>query len=69
MTVIAFPTQGEVLQFAFDAFGVLPRKHERGENFDEARKKSTQTALRRLAEEVGQLDENLGQLLDRKSVV
>lgn len=63
MNVVAFPTQGEVLQFVFDAFGVLPRKHERDENFDEARKKSTQTALRRLANEVGQLDPNLGKLL------
>lgn len=63
MTVVGFPTQGEVLQFAFDAFGVLSRKHERDENFDEVRKKSTQTALRRLANEVGQLDQNLGKLL------
>lgn len=63
MNVVSFPTQGEVLQFAYDAFGVLPRKHERDDHFDETRKKSTQTALRRLADEVGQLDENLGGLL------
>ncbi|MCP3024302.1 hypothetical protein [Cupriavidus basilensis] len=63
MKVVGFPTQGEVLQFVFDASGVLPRKHERDESFDEARKKSTQTALRRLANEVGQLDPNLGKLL------
>ncbi|SEB99281.1 hypothetical protein SAMN02787142_0686 [Burkholderia sp. WP9] len=63
MSVVGFPTQGEVLQFAFDAFGVLPRKHERDESFDETRKKSTQTALTRLAAEVGQLDPNLGKLL------
>ncbi|MFM0147633.1 hypothetical protein [Paraburkholderia sp. RL18-085-BIA-A] len=63
MKIVGFPTQGEVLQFVFDAFGVLPRKHERDESFDEARKKSTQTALRRLANEVGQLDPNLGKLL------
>ena len=63
MSVVGFPTQGEVLQFAFDAFGVLPRKHERDESFDDTRKKSTQTALRRLATEVGQLDPSLGKLL------
>lgn len=63
MKVVGFPTQGEVLQFVFDACGVLPRKYEKDESFDEARKKSTQTALRRLAKEVGQLDPNLGKLL------
>ncbi|RKF36713.1 hypothetical protein [Paraburkholderia fungorum] len=63
MKIVGFPTQGEVLQFVFDACGVLPRKHERGESFDEVRKKSTQTTLRRLANEVGQLDPNLGKLL------
>lgn len=51
------------MQFAFDAFGVLPRKHESDERFDETKKKSTQTALRRLAKEEGLLDENLGELL------
>lgn len=63
MSIVAFPTQGEVLHFAFDAFGVLPRKHEQDESFDETSKKSTQTALRRLANGVGQLDQNLGKLL------
>lgn len=63
MNIVSFPTQGEVLQFAYDAFGVLPRKHEKDDHFDETRKKSTQTALRRLADEVGQLDENLGKLI------
>lgn len=63
MTIIAFPTQGEVLRFAFDAFGVLPQKHQVDERFNETRKKSTQTALSRLANEEGKLDENLGQLL------
>lgn len=63
MTIVAFPTQGEVLQFAFDAFGVLPQKYELDERFNETRKKSTQTALGRLANEEGKLDENLGELL------
>lgn len=63
MTIVAFPTQGEVLQFAFDAFGVLPQKYELDEHFNETRKKSTQTALNRLANEVGKLDANLDELL------
>lgn len=63
MKIVGFPTQGEVLRFVFDACGVLPRKHDRDESFDEVRKKSTQTKLGRLADEVGQLDPNLGELL------
>lgn len=63
MSVIGFPTQGEVLQFVFNVLGVLPRKHERDESFEEAKKKTTQAALRRLANEDGHLEPSLGNLL------
>lgn len=63
MTTVTFPTQGEVLQFAFDAFGVLPQKYKLDEHFNETRKKSTQTALNRLAKEEGKLDAKLDELL------
>lgn len=63
MAAVGYPNLGEVLKFAFDAFGILPRKHEEDDNFDETKKKSTQTALARLSKEEGQFDENVGDLL------
>ncbi|GJH29305.1 hypothetical protein [Caballeronia novacaledonica] len=63
MTPVGFPTQGEVLKFVFDAFGILARKHTDDGKFDETAKKSAQRALNRLAEETGELDSNLGQLI------
>ncbi|WP_241300264.1 hypothetical protein [Burkholderia stabilis] len=63
MKTVGFPTQGEVLKFAFDAFGVLARKHTDDQKFNETAKKSAQRALGRLAKEVGELDSVLGQLI------
>lgn len=67
MNSVGFPTQGEVLQFVFNALGVLPRKHESDESFEEVRKKTTQAALRRLAREDGLLQPNLQALLETLS--
>lgn len=63
MNLVSFPTQGEVIQFAFDALGVLPRKHDDDPSFDETRKKSIQKALQRLASEEGELDERFGEMV------
>lgn len=63
MNPVSFPTQGEVIQFAFDALGIMPRKHEDDPSFDETRKKSTQKALQRLAVEEGVLDQRLGEMI------
>lgn len=57
MNPVSFPTQGEVIQFAFDALGVLPRKHDDNASFDETQKKTTQKALQRLALDEGTLDQ------------
>lgn len=66
MNPVSFPTQGEVIQFIFDALGVLPRKHDDA-SFDETRKKSTQKALQRLALEKGALDQRLGEMVQTLS--
>ena len=63
VNTIGFPTQGEVIQFIFDAFGVLPRKVTSDAEFNETRKKSTQTALQRLAEEKGALDPKFAEMV------
>lgn len=67
MNSVSFPTQGEVIQFVFDALGIMPRKHEDDPSFDETRKKSTQKALQRLAEEKGVLDQRLGEMIQKLS--
>jgi hypothetical protein len=67
MNSVSFPTQGEVIQFVFDALGVLPRKHDDDASFDETRKKSTQKALQRLASEEGALDPRLGEMVQTLS--
>lgn len=68
MNPVSFPTQGEVIQFAFDALGVLPRKHDDNASFDETQKKSTQKALQRLALEEGTLDQQrLGEMIQKLS--
>ncbi|NMM29444.1 MAG: hypothetical protein HHJ12_19735 [Glaciimonas sp.] len=67
MNPVSFPKQGEVIQFIFDALGVLPRKHEDDASFDETRKKSTQKALQRLALEEGTLDQRLGKMVQTLS--
>lgn len=61
--VIGFPTVGELLQFVYDAFGVLPRKHSLPGEFDETQKKTIQHALERLRKEDGDINENIGKLL------
>ncbi len=67
MNLVSFPTQGEVIQFTFDALGVLPRKKDVDTTFDETRKKSTQKALQRLALEEGALDQRLGEMVQTLS--
>jgi hypothetical protein len=67
MNLVSFPTQGEVIQFTFDALGVLPRKNDVDITFDETRKKSTQKALQRLALEEGALDQRLGEMVQTLS--
>ncbi len=54
----SFPTQGELVQFAFNAFGVLPRKGDQGSDFDETDKKRVQKLLNRLSKEEGLLLDN-----------
>lgn len=68
MNPVSFPTQGEVIQFAFDALGVFPRKHDDAASLDETKKKSTQKALQRLAVEDGTLDQQrLGEMIQTLS--
>jgi hypothetical protein len=67
MNSVSFPTQGEVIQFVFDALGIMPRKHEDDPSFDETHKKSTQKALQRLAVEEGVLDQRLGEMIQTLS--
>jgi len=67
MNAVSFPTQGEVIQFVFDALGILPRKHEDDPSFNETRKKSTQKALQRLSVEEGVLDQRLDEMIQTLS--
>lgn len=63
-TNVGFPTLGELVQFTYDAFGVLPRKRGIGEDgIDETQKKSIQKALSRLSDEEGNINENIGDLI------
>lgn len=62
-TNVGFPTVGEVIQFTYDAVGVLPRKHAVEKDFDEKAKKTLQKALSRLAKEEGDLSENMQQFI------
>jgi len=54
----SFPTLGQVLRFAFDACGVLPRKRGERDGMTEQDKKLIQKRLQRLANEEGKLLEN-----------
>nr|WP_319563818.1 hypothetical protein [uncultured Rhodoferax sp.] len=67
MNSVNFPTQGEVIQFVFDVFGVLPRKNDDDASFDETRKKSIQKSLQRLAAEDGSLSQRFGEMLQTLS--
>tara|TARA_Y100000780_G_scaffold159857_1_gene144955 strand:+ start:31 stop:1596 length:1566 start_codon:yes stop_codon:yes gene_type:complete len=75
---ISFPTQGELVTYAFKAFGLLPTKYDRDSEFRN-KAKSFQKLLSRLKDEEGQLtknfekalatfDERLSQYLDDKQV-
>lgn len=63
MNQVSFPTLGEVIKFAYEAFGVLPRKNDSSEEFDDTRKKTIQRALQRLSTEDGELNERIGELI------
>lgn len=67
MNTVSFPTQGEVIQFAFDALGIMPRKYEDDPSFNETHKKSTQKALQRLSVEEGVLEQRLGEMIQTLS--
>ncbi len=60
--VSGFPTQGEVIRFAYRVAGVLPEKHAsvttRGSTPAGVRK-----AITRLAQEQGKLEDNVGELM------
>ncbi|GGX23158.1 hypothetical protein [Undibacterium macrobrachii] len=62
---VGFPKVGEIIQFAYDAAGVLPRKHALEKDFDETAKKTLQKALSRLAKEEGDLGESIQQLIKK----
>jgi hypothetical protein len=64
---IGFPTQGELIQFIYDAAGVMPRKRGLEVGIDETTKKSIQTALSRLASEEGDVNNNFGKLTQQLS--
>jgi hypothetical protein len=57
-TIVGFATHGETLKLIYEAFGVLPRKEARFDDFDEKDKKTLQKQLTRLASEEGNLVEN-----------
>lgn len=58
-----FPTLGELVKFAFDAAGVLPRKRGENDGLDDADKKLLQKRLERLSNEEGSLTERCGELI------
>jgi len=60
----SFPTLGQVIRFAFDACGVLPRKRGERDGMTEKDKKLTQSQLKRLADEEGKLLENAQAAID-----
>lgn len=62
-TKVGFPTLGELVQFIYDAAGVLPRKRGLEDDIDETKKKTLQKALSRLANEEGDINENFGELI------
>lgn len=59
-----FPTQGELVQFTFNVFGLMPRKYDPSDEFDEKSKKSFQRLLQRLGDEEGLLLNNFEKALD-----
>jgi hypothetical protein len=63
-STIGFATHGEVLKQLYLAFGVLPRKEARDDDFEEKDKKTLQRQLSRLASEEGNLIENYRKAID-----
>lgn len=67
-TTHCFATTGELVRFAYDAFGVLPRKDApKDDGMDETQKKTLQKQLARLAKEEGHLQTNVGQVIQSLS--
>lgn len=62
-----FPTVGEVIRFAYKASGVLPQKRDEALDVDEVERKRLQKALQRLVAEEGDLQTNMGKLVQRLS--
>lgn len=59
-----YPTLGQVIRFAFDACGVMPRKRSERNGMSEQDKKRIQKQLQRLAAEEGKLLENAHAVID-----
>lgn len=62
-----FTTQGDLLQFMYASFGVLPQKESDGFDFKNTNKKAIQQQLLRLSKEKGHLSPNRGQLIESLS--
>lgn len=62
-----FITQGDLLQFTYAAFGVLPQKESDGFDFKGTNKKAIQQQLTRLSKEKGHLNSNMGQSIESLS--
>lgn len=58
-----FPALGELVKFAFDAAGVLPRKRGENDGLNDADKKRIQKQLQRLTDEEGRLTDRCGELI------
>lgn len=58
-----FPTLGELVKFAFDAAGVLPRKHGEADGLSLSDKKRIQKQLERLIDEEGSLTKRCAELI------
>lgn len=58
-----FPALGELVKFAFDAAGVLPRKRGDNDGLNDADKKRIQKQLQRLTDEEGSLTDRCGELI------
>ncbi|WP_375176605.1 hypothetical protein [Marinobacter mobilis] len=59
---ISFPTQGELVTYAFKIFGLLPTKYDRDSDFRD-KAKTFQKLLSRLKDEEGQLTKNFEKAL------
>lgn len=59
-----FPSLGQMIRYAFDACGVLPRKRGEPDGLTEEDKKRIQKQLERLANEKGKLNENCGAAIE-----